>query len=213
MRGITSGSRIVATMRMQVARAVGGPALRNEMAKLHELADLDGLTRLPNRRVGTQAVATALSDFSAPTGVAMFDIDHFKSINDRFGHRAGDEALKGVANVLAEAAKQHGGTASRLGGEEFALVLPGRNTAQTERVAEDVLKGVRALRIPTVEGDVITLTSSAGVTSASANHGLAHMHVTIGESGVSDALAAADGFLYKAKQTTRDRVVSDATKL
>jgi diguanylate cyclase (GGDEF)-like protein len=141
----------------------------------------------------------------------MFDIDHFKSINDTFGHRSGDDALRGVANLIADAARTHGGTATRLGGEEFALVLPGRTTAQTAEIAERILDGVRALRIPAADDQIITLTSSAGVTSAGTRAGLGHMHVDGGASGVSDALAAADSYLYKAKATNRDRVVSDLT--
>lgn len=101
-----------------------------------ELAYLDSLTRLGNRR-SLQAAATALTGEQAAQGfsVLMVDVDHFKSINDRYGHDRGDVVLQGIARCLQHTARQ-GDTAVRYGGEEFCLVLPGANPAQAMQVAQ-----------------------------------------------------------------------------
>ena len=101
-----------------------------------ELAYLDSLTQLGNRR-SLQAAATALTGEQAAQGfsVLMVDVDHFKSINDRYGHDRGDVVLQGIARCLQHTARQ-GDTAVRYGGEEFCLVLPGANPAQAMQVAQ-----------------------------------------------------------------------------
>lgn len=126
-----------------------------------ELAYLDSLTQLGNRR-SLQAAATALTGEQAAQGfsVLMVDVDHFKSINDRYGHDRGDVVLQGIARCLQHTARQ-GDTAVRYGGEEFCLVLPGANPAQAMQVAQRLHDEIGRQR----PGD-LDITISVGVATA-----------------------------------------------
>jgi diguanylate cyclase (GGDEF)-like protein len=119
----------------------------------------------------------------------MFDLDHFKRVNDEFGHAAGDRALVAVASAASEAVGARG-LVSRLGGEEFAVVVL-RGGGVLEELLAQVLDGVRAA------GDEVGTTISIGATV-----------VRPGDT-VDSALLRADGLLYQAKARGRDRVVLD----
>ena len=127
-----------------------------------------------------------------PVSLIMFDIDHFKELNDQLGHGVGDFYLSRVAHVIHEAARRVGDLAVRWGGEEFILLLGNTPVDAALTVAEDVR--VRIEELPSVEG--VKSTISAGVACV------------IPEGAVSDKLiAAADQALYHAKQSGRNRVV------
>ncbi|MGY1664564.1 histidine kinase N-terminal 7TM domain-containing diguanylate cyclase [Geodermatophilus sp. SYSU D00696] len=166
-------------------------------AELAEEAVRDPLTGLHNRRHLDRALGADLA--SRPrTGrlsVLVVDVDHFKSVNDRLGHAAGDRVLTAVAGTLAGAVRE-GDTAARLGGEEFVLVLPGAGREQALERAEQVRRAVAAGRVP-VDGERVGVTVSIGVAVCPAD-------------GTSAAalLEAADRALYTAKATGRDRVVA-----
>jgi diguanylate cyclase (GGDEF)-like protein len=119
----------------------------------------------------------------------MVDIDHFKAINDRFGHVAGDTALRAVAQCLI----QHGELAGRLGGEEFALLLPQRDPDEAWRAAES-LRGEIAAREIDIDATAVTVTCSFGV--------------AVGAPGddIDDLLRRADAALYAAKRAGRNLV-------
>ncbi len=167
--------------------------LRGELA---EEAARDSLTGLHNRRHLDRALRADLA--SRPrTGrlaVLVVDVDHFKSVNDRFGHAAGDHVLTAVAATLAGAVRE-GDTAARLGGEEFVLVLPGAGRAQAVERAEQVRRTVAAARHP-VHGGEVVVTVSIGIAVCPADGATA-----------AALLEAADRALYTAKATGRDRVV------
>ena len=162
------------------------------LAARHRLdAITDPLTGLLNRRAlfdeyGTRPMGTT-------TAVIVFDIDHFKSVNDRFGHAAGDHVLKVFAAELAAHCRD-GDTAARLGGEEFALVMKEVMPGRAELAAERIRRAFGACEIP-VDGEALKCTVSVGVAP--------------GRSTPLDfdaMLSAADKALYAAKRGGRNRV-------
>ncbi|MGR9426446.1 diguanylate cyclase [Rhizobium leguminosarum] len=162
------------------------------LAARHRLdAITDPLTGLLNRRAlfdeyGTRPMGTT-------TAVIVFDIDHFKSVNDRFGHAAGDRVLKVFAGELAASCRT-GDTAARLGGEEFALVLKEIMPGRAELTAERIRRAFEAREIH-IDDEVLTCTVSVGVAP--------------GRSKPQDfdaMLSAADKALYVAKRAGRNRV-------
>ncbi|SFO46428.1 diguanylate cyclase (GGDEF) domain-containing protein [Geodermatophilus obscurus] len=166
-------------------------------AELAEEAVRDPLTGLHNRRHLDRALAADLASRprAGELSVLVVDIDHFKSVNDRYGHGAGDTVLTAVAGTLAGAVRA-GDTAARLGGEEFVLVLPGLGREQAVDRAEQIRRAVAAGR-HALDGDDVRVTVSIGVAVCPA------------DGSVSAALLeAADRALYTAKATGRDRVVA-----
>ena len=129
--------------------------------------------------------------------VLMVDIDCFKSYNDRYGHQAGDEALRAVAGVLARAARRPLDLVARFGGEEFAVVLYDSTRAYAEELAEQILVGVRRLRVQHAASTVSqVLTVSVGVSYVTPEAGRS----------AEGLLQLADEALYAAKHGGRDRV-------
>jgi diguanylate cyclase (GGDEF)-like protein len=159
------------------------------IADLERVASTDGLTGLANRST-FEDVAGRLMDRTRIAGGAltlvMFDIDHFKALNDREGHAAGDAALTGFAELLSRASRPTD-LVARIGGEEFVAVMPGLEAAGAQAFARRV--GERA-------GAGSRLTVSAGVAVYEG-----------GDSDVHALLSDADRALYAAKAAGRDRVV------
>ncbi|MEX5745437.1 GGDEF domain-containing protein [Massilia sp. X63] len=164
-------------------------------AEMARLATVDSLTGLPNRHAFLEraeyARQAALRQ-RQPLALAMMDIDHFKQINDRFGHATGDEALIVFARTVRETLRAHEAV-GRLGGEEFAMVLPGTDLAGALAAAERLRRAVREAIVIT-SGTPYTMTVSVGVVVLDPNE-------TLGM-----ALARADHALYEAKRGGRDRV-------
>jgi len=156
----------------------------------------DDLTGLPNRRGFLDASKVELTRArrsGRPVSIVMADIDHFKQVNDRFGHAGGDAVLRSVAQVLRASIRTED-IAARWGGEEFILLLPETDLAGARQAAEKVRLAIAALDIP-VEGTPIRVTASFGV----AAHDL--------ERSLDATIADADRALYRAKEKGRDRVV------
>lgn len=165
--------------------------------QLRAQALTDELTGLFNRRHFEHGLRGALRDEHErrdPTSVVYFDLDAFKSINDSFGHEAGDEVLREFAEVLRSQIRE-GDIACRTGGEEFCVVLPRTSHADAERLAWRVVGAVRAARLGP-RGD---LTVSAGV-ATSPRSAEDHEHL----------VREADDHLLRAKREGRDRVVVGA---
>ena len=164
--------------------------------ELREKAATDFLTGLPNRRQflarAEQEIARARR-YGHALSLLMIDIDHFKSINDGFGHPAGDRAIIAVGRHCADACRSSD-LAGRLGGEEFAMLLPEAGNAEAQAVAERLRLGVRALQVEE-EGRPIPVRVGIGVAS-----------LVQEDAGPDTLLARADRALYAAKNAGRDCV-------
>ncbi|MFN7166558.1 MAG: GGDEF domain-containing protein [Pannonibacter sp.] len=162
--------------------------------ELHTLATTDGLTGLLNRRtvddIGHRLALGARS-MDVPH-LILADLDHFKAINDCFGHPVGDQVLREVATVLRRSLRA-GDHVARYGGEEFAILLEGQTMAETARVARKLRKAVKSLEIETPQGSVIRLTASFGIAGGSLLPW-------------EDIVRRADLALYAAKEAGRDRI-------
>jgi diguanylate cyclase (GGDEF)-like protein len=158
---------------------------------LAQAAVTDGLTGLKNHRAFQEALHSAArmaERLQQPMSLVMFDIDHFKQFNDRFGHPAGDELLRQVAQVLRESARAYD-VAARYGGEEFALLLPNTTLEQAVQVAERLRQQIRA-----IENRHAPVSASFGV--ATYRHG----------TPPATLVYEADAALYRAKRNGRDQV-------
>jgi len=167
--------------------------------RLSELATIDGLTGLANRRTLDGFLRQAYEEHSE-ISVLLIDVDHFKGYNDSNGHQAGDGCLKRVATVIADATINTPALSARYGGEEFAIVLPGISEADAITVAEAVRLRVRALEIPNTASTRGYLSISIGV--ASRTKQTSNEVVLLGE---------ADLALYEAKRRGRDCVVAHSS--
>jgi len=163
---------------------------------LADLARRDGLTRLLNRRAFDDALAemyARMQRFDEKGALLSLDIDHFKRVNDRHGHAAGDEVLRDVAQILMTELRPFDGV-FRVGGEEFAALLSGIDMAAAQAAAERLRQAVAAHPVH-VKDDVIVVTVSIGLARATA---------AIDPHTLTDA---ADAALYRAKAEGRNRVV------
>jgi len=160
-----------------------------------ELATVDSLTQLPNRRVWREALEEEVTRAArgVPLALAFVDLDHFKRINDELGHLSGDEVLKAVATEI-RAAVRGDQVAGRLGGEEFAIILPNMPLASAVRFAENLRIGIEALRVK-IGASERRITTSVGV-----------VQWQPGMQTSADFMRAADAELFRAKAEGRNRV-------
>ena len=173
---------------------------------LNDLAERDGLTQLYNRRRYDKDVEKlwrqSRRDQSQLT-LLLVDIDHFKAFNDLYGHQAGDDALKRVAEVIANCAQRPLDFAARFGGEEFALVLYGPAQDFGREIPETLRRSVEELQIPHAESTTGPwLTVSVGVAIVSPGN----------ERSLAGAIQLADEALYQAKEDGRNRIVVKESK-
>ena len=175
------------------ARLRAAERMTKAARELLRMATIDPLTDLPNRRAffDRAGEATTRREGSPPVSVLMFDIDHFKRVNDTWGHDVGDLVLKAVAEV----ALSRPGHPARLGGEEFAVLLDGWDLLDAHREAERLRQAIQDRPID-VPGAILGVTVSIGV----AEH-------DVGQS-VDQVLKQADVALYAAKTGGRNRVVA-----
>lgn len=158
-------------------------------------ARIDAVTGIYGRARIEQLMEEQLQEArlrGGPLSVIMGDIDHFKSINDRYGHQHGDEVLRAFALTLRRCAEPLGGLVGRWGGEEFMVVLPARSAGQARELAEEVCQTLRGQRMAGVE-----VTASFGVACALA---------PLPELQAGDLVIAADQALYRAKHDGRNCV-------
>ena len=168
---------------------------RRELIRERYHANIDLLTNIPNRRayqLRLQEERLRCQRENKPLCLAIWDIDHFKSINDRFGHQAGDRVLRCVAKQITSRLRRSDFTA-RIGGEEFATLLPDCDTSNAIRLAEQLRNKIDQCDFETELGSV-QVTLSCGIAMLDPNE--------------SDEafFAKADAALYKAKSAGRNRV-------
>ncbi len=174
-----------------------GLRIEQDETVLKQLAARDALTGLYNRRVFQQLLENELfrSDrFEHPVSVLMVDIDHFKQVNDRYGHQAGDLVLMEISNRLKKSVRNVDHVC-RYGGEEFVIVLPETELEYAQAIAAKIRKVISALGYDIEQDRLIPVTISIGI-------------ATYPGDADSDTLliAAADSALYKAKESGRDRI-------
>lgn len=171
--------------------------VRESETYLRELSRHDSLTGLMNRRAFMQtldAEMLRLERYAVETAVLMIDLDHFKAVNDRWGHAVGDEALRRFASTCLEISRNIDSVA-RLGGEEFAILLPHTGRTDAIRFAERLRRQVELMRLPETATDPsFGITTSIGIATT-----------VKGISG-GELLAHADTALYAAKRLGRNRV-------
>ena len=174
--------------------------------RLVALSRRDGLTGLPNRRFFDEFYHDEwrrCARLGLPITVAMVDIDHFKLLNDTYGHQYGDEALVRIAGVISEQAKRPSDLCARFGGEEFVLVFGNSTALQLQDMANDLLARVRELRIFNERSPTHPcVTVSMGMAT----------RVPDGKGDERELLNAADMLLYAAKAGGRDRVAWSGTE-
>ncbi len=166
--------------------------------RLQDFSRRDGLTGVYNRRHLDDAVVQFCQqarDRGEPLALMMIDVDHFKDINDRHGHIAGDDCLRALAQVIERIARQAGGTLARFGGEEFALLVPNCSSQAASELAERVRAGVASQAVP-CETANIDCTVSIGVYAVPAGYPCAP----------AELLKNADAALYAAKHAGRNRI-------
>jgi diguanylate cyclase (GGDEF)-like protein len=167
-----------------------------QLEEARQASNLDPLTQLYNRKSLDSQLALVLdirAVFGEPACLFLIDADHFKSINDNYGHAAGDTVLKKLADCLAYTFPRKGDFIARYGGEEFAILFRDASLKEGRQIGERLLRAVRALRIEH-DGKVIPVTVSVGVSEALSND----TPVTW--------LERADRALYSAKQRGRNRM-------
>jgi len=171
--------------------------MQRELAqRLHSSASQDALTGLPNRRHMLDQLRVQCLGMDRGENVfslAILDVDHFKNINDRFGHDAGDQALIEVAHALRRSLRAED-VCARWGGEEFLLLWPGVGADEAMSFAEQIRRAVASLRVPGAPDD-LRMTVSLGV----AQHG--------GQPDAAATIKQADLALYEAKRAGRNCVM------
>ena len=172
--------------------------LVDDAERLEELANIDGMTGLLNRRQFLDLAGhewARAARYQRQLSVLMLDIDHFKSVNDRFGHDTGDRAICHVAAICGES-KRATDLAARVGGEEFAILLPETGLEGAMVIAERIRARIEANAVPS-EGAPLRLTASIGVAEIGPD--------------TADILALmkkADRMLYGAKHGGRNMVIT-----
>ena len=193
---IENGNHYAGLLRMSVRLGEANSTL--EQLSLH-----DSLTSLPNRRFFDAYIANQIAlaqRHSRTLALVLYDVDAFKAYNDLYGHQAGDECLKQVADALRSCCRRPADFAARYGGEEFAMILPETELSGATLIAESAREAVTLLRIAHgMSPTAAHLTLSGGVA------------VLVGEMKamtVDQLVAAADRALFQAKERGRNRIVS-----
>jgi diguanylate cyclase (GGDEF)-like protein len=173
--------------------------LRTRASSLESLSITDALTQIPNRLHFDQRLEEAWQiavRHGNPLSVLLIDLDHFKRVNDTYGHPCGDECLKAAAQALGRGVHRSDDLLARWGGEEFIVLLDGAPAPAAAAVAKRLLRNVSSTLVP-CSGTPVRLTCSIGVATIYANTHLSRAAL----------IQAADRALYAAKQQGRNRVV------
>jgi diguanylate cyclase (GGDEF)-like protein len=185
---------------------------RKKAAELQRLSVMDALTGIANRR----AFETALDQewrrtlrHKTPLCLLMIDVDHFKKFNDAYGHVAGDECLRAVADVLGRSARRAGEMAARYGGEEFAVLLPHVDLEEAREFAARLCRAVRDLGIPHKGSTTAPcVTISVGVASALSTGAWQWSETEARGASSTILVKMADKALYRAKTGGRNQAIA-----
>jgi diguanylate cyclase (GGDEF)-like protein len=193
---LSSERKLIEELGRRLSQALERSRMQEE---LRRAASTDPLTGASNRRHFLEAGERELQRsrrYGHPLSVLMLDIDHFKRVNDRHGHAAGDEVLKAFV-VSVQKMLREMDVLGRLGGEEFAIILPETALAEAILVAERLREAINRTAVPLSDGGTLKVTSSIGVSQC------------VGASeGLEECLTRADEALYRAKENGRDQVMA-----
>lgn len=197
-RDATEGQR-------KIIQQVQDITLRKELAQqLEHEARTDFLTGLSNRRhfleLATQELIR-VRRYRSPLTLAMLDLDHFKTINDTYGHEVGDKVLIELAELCRRTLREPD-VMGRIGGEEFAILLPQTTSAQAYEIAERLRAAISATSIPIERGLPVRFTVSVGITSFVSS-----------DTNIDMLLSRADKALYAAKREGRNRVIIEGKSM
>ena len=190
-------AELIARVKVQLKIKTLQDSLKKSNQALMELSNTDPLTHLSNRRFLMKTLEKELQRCERsqkPMALIMVDVDHFKPVNDTYGHQQGDVVLQTLADQMKAHLRDYD-LAARFGGEEFALVLPETALAEAVQVAERLRVAISELRIPT-DHDEIRLNISLGVAT--------YPHPKVRT--VDNLILEADRALYNAKEKGRNRV-------
>ncbi|MEM9220413.1 MAG: diguanylate cyclase [Cyanobacteria bacterium P01_F01_bin.150] len=168
---------------------------------LQRLANVDGLTQLANRRFFDETLDQEWRRARRqhlPLSLVLCDVDYFKKYNDTYGHQAGDQCLKSIANVLQQSIRRSGELAARYGGEEFAIILPNVAAAEALNIASHIRTKIHQLDLyhsASLTNSCVTISMGIGSIIPNARF------------SPDSLIKAADDALYQAKEEGRDRVV------
>jgi diguanylate cyclase len=193
----TMGARNEQMRSRIVELEVEAKRLHTQLQAEQRLSTLDALTCIPNRLAYEKRVEEELhrwQRFNQPTCLAVWDVDHFKRVNDTYGHRAGDRVLRAVADCFSSRIRNIDFVA-RYGGEEFVMILPGTPLDAASRLNEQLRSAIAAIGFH-FRGTPVSITVSCGLTS-----------LLPGDS-TGAAFDRADKALYRAKQEGRNRCVT-----
>jgi len=171
--------------------------LRHELSKVKEMASTDALTGLLNRRAFDTEIINLINNHKNMSHcLLMLDLDHFKKVNDTFGHIVGDKVIRYTAKLLKKHSSDHHHPA-RYGGEEMTVIMPKTKLAEALQIAETIRKSLSTSQLKPKGSDnsIGTITVSIGVTTLKA------------DDDISSFISRADNALYEAKETGRNRVI------
>lgn len=197
-KGSLSVEKLGAALKRSLERAAIASDLRRSQARMHALAFTDELTKLYNRRFLEESMARELQRLNRHPGALAFcllDLDHFKRLNDAYGHAAGDQALRDVGEILRNSIRRTD-LAARYGGEEFAVFLTDADESAAVAVAEGIREKIDAHQVQ-FEGLSLELTVSVGVSLVRNED----------DRNIAEIISAADAALYRAKTEGRNRVL------
>lgn len=183
--------------------------LENSRRELYRLSRTDPLTGLANRRYFNEVRDTEgrrIQRTGEPLSVLMIDVDFFKAYNDQYGHSKGDRCLVRLAEVFRQQCARAGELSARLGGEEFAILLPGHDEAEALEMAERVRSAVYDLAVPHEHSPMDWVTVSIGCATWFGDRGAEPLDAVF-----DHLMRNADRCLYKAKALGRNRVVGEAS--
>ena len=170
--------------------------------KVLNLSRIDGLTQVANRRFFDEFISNEwrrCARLNQPISLAILDVDHFKLLNDSYGHQHGDNCLRKLGKLLRKSAQRPSDICARYGGEEFALLFGNTPLAQAEQKISEIQQNILQLAIPNRDSPTAaTVTASIGLATMSADARRTEINL----------IALADKLLYSAKESGRNRIVA-----